>query len=279
MKLAYVDESGDSGQSDVFVMAGLLVDAYRLKNYTVKFDATIKEFLTKHPGAPKELKTKALLNGTGGWNKVDPEDRKKFVSDLCDLATDCSRVYALAFSFANFGGAIEGGHGHPFGKSYWLGAALFIASLIQQKMQEEERNKGLTVLICDDNKHEMSNLSDSLHEALPWFDPIYQKGLKKKGRPTLWREVPAEERLDHIVNTAFAIKSHHSSFIQVADAVCYAFRRHIELEKDKEGWDGEKEYFSGLVQKLEGRREHLGRDRVGPCIEFYRAARHEHWAL
>lgn len=28
MKFAYVDESGDKGQGDVFVMAGLLIDAY-----------------------------------------------------------------------------------------------------------------------------------------------------------------------------------------------------------------------------------------------------------
>ena len=28
MKFAYVDESGDTTQSDVFVMAGCLVDAY-----------------------------------------------------------------------------------------------------------------------------------------------------------------------------------------------------------------------------------------------------------
>jgi len=38
---------------------------------------------------------------------------------------------------------------------YWLGAALFIASLVQQKMLKEDRNKGLTVFICDDNKVEM----------------------------------------------------------------------------------------------------------------------------
>jgi hypothetical protein len=32
MKFIYVDESGDSTQSDIFVMAGLLVDAYRLRS-------------------------------------------------------------------------------------------------------------------------------------------------------------------------------------------------------------------------------------------------------
>jgi hypothetical protein len=32
------------------------------------------------------------------------------------------------------------------------------------KMQKEEKDKGPTVLICDGNKREMSNLSDALYE-------------------------------------------------------------------------------------------------------------------
>jgi hypothetical protein len=43
---------------------------------------------------------------------------------------------------------------------------MFVAALVQQKMGERE-NKGLTVLICDDNKQEIQNLSDALFEADP----------------------------------------------------------------------------------------------------------------
>jgi hypothetical protein len=32
MKFAYVDETGSTDERDVFVMAGLLVDAYRLRS-------------------------------------------------------------------------------------------------------------------------------------------------------------------------------------------------------------------------------------------------------
>jgi hypothetical protein len=45
MKFIYVDESGGSTQSDVFVMTGLLVDAYRLRKYTAEFDKMIVDFL------------------------------------------------------------------------------------------------------------------------------------------------------------------------------------------------------------------------------------------
>jgi hypothetical protein len=65
----------------------------------------------------------------------------------------------------------------------------------------------------------------------------------------------------------------------VADAVSYVYRRHLELKSEEEAWSGEKEYYSGLVNKLETKREKLGHDPGGPCIEFYKAAKHEQWEL
>jgi hypothetical protein len=107
----------------------------------------------------------------------------------------------------------------PFGNSYWLGAAMFIAALVQKKMQRIAKNKGHTVFICDDNKREMANLSDALYNADPWFDPIYLQTSKKK----------KIARFNQIINSAFAIKSQHSSLVQVADAVSYAYRRHLAV--------------------------------------------------
>src|SRR6516225_2894568 len=102
MKFAYVDESGDKPQGDVFVMAGVQVDAYKLRKHTAKFDKIIADFLAKHPGVPKELKTKALINGEGGWRQVDAAERKRFVSDIGDLAIECATIFALALSFTAF---------------------------------------------------------------------------------------------------------------------------------------------------------------------------------
>ena len=100
MKFVYVDETGDKGQSDVFVMTGLLIDAYSLRKYTASFDRMLMAFLAKHPKSPRELKTKIFINGDKGWNKVDAEERKKFLAEVCDLAAECARVFAVAFSFS-----------------------------------------------------------------------------------------------------------------------------------------------------------------------------------
>jgi Protein of unknown function (DUF3800) len=270
MKFVYVDETGDKGQSDVFVMTGLLIDAYSLRKYTATFDDMITTFLARHPNSPTELKTQAIINGSKGWRKVDAAERKEFISKVCDLAAKCATIYAVAFSFQEFDDtARKAGYDQPFGNSYWLGAAMFIAALVQKQMKTLPKNKGLTVFICDDNKWEMSNLSDALYKADPWFDPIYQTSKKK--------EVPADRRFDQIINSAFAIKSEHSSLVQVADAVSYAYRRHLELKSNNENWSGEGQYFASLVAKL--KKEPLGRTTGGQCIEFYRAVRHKDWTL
>jgi hypothetical protein len=271
MKFAYVDESGDKPQGDVFVMAGVQVDAYKLRKHTAIIDKMICDLLTKHPGAPKELKTKAFINGEGGWRQIQAEERKRFVSELCDLAVDCAKIFAIALSFTSFDQAAKE---KGFGGTYWQAAAMFVAGLVQKKMQAIKKNKGLTVLIFDDNSREVPNLSDALYEADAWYDPLYQT--KKKGQSD-WREISAGARFNQIVNTAFGIKSHHSSFIQVADAVCYVYRRHLELKSEAEAWRGEKDYIGGLVGKLELKRELLGNTPGGPCIQFYDAACHKEW--
>src|SRR5262245_38097825 len=130
MKFGYVDESGDKPQGDVFVMAAVLVDAYKLRKHTARFDKLIADFLAKHPGAPKELKTKALINGEGGWRQVDAAERKQFISKICDLAVECATIFAIALSFEGFEKvAKEQGHG----ETYWIAAAMFVAALVQRK--------------------------------------------------------------------------------------------------------------------------------------------------
>src|SRR5215471_6665585 len=110
MKFVYVDGTGDKGQSDVFVMTGLLIDAYSLRKYTATFDGMIAAFLARHPKSPRELKAKEFINGSGDWSKVNAGERKKFLDEICDLAVECATVYAIAFSFQNFEKAIDVGY-------------------------------------------------------------------------------------------------------------------------------------------------------------------------
>jgi len=279
MKFAYVDESGDAGEGDVFVMAGLLIDAYRLRKYTSQFGQALSAFLAKHPGAPKELKTKALINGKGGWNVVAPDERKQFLTDMCDLAVEVSKIYGFGMSFQAFNAACAGGaYAIPGSKDYWTLNGMFISGLIQKKMQTQSNNKGLSVIIFDDNKVHMPKLSDGLYYANPWFDGLYQQSKTVKGK-AVWQPLKQSERFDQVINTAFAIKSEHSSLVQVADAVSYVYRRWLELTAVSEAYPGEKAFYEGLVHKLDGRRERLGRTPKAECVDFYNAIKHPAWVI
>lgn len=279
MKFAYIDESGSTEEGDVFVMAGLLIDAYRLRKYTNRFDQELAEFLAKHPGAPNELKTKAFINSRGGWSKVSADHRKQFLTDMCVLAAEVSSIYGFGMSFERFNAACAiGTYTTPCAGNYWALNGMFVSGLIQKKMQGKSNNKGLTVLIFDDNKIDMPKLSDGLYLAEPWFDALYQQTRKVKGG-NQWSELKQPQRFDHIINTAFAIKSQHSSLVQVADAVSYVYRRHLELTTQSEAWPGEQAFYAGLVSRLDAKRERLGRTPKAECIDFYNAVKHPSWAL
>lgn len=277
MKFAYIDESGSAEEGDVFVMAGLLIDAYRLRKYTTRFDRQLAAFLGKHPSAPNELKTKAFINGRGGWSVVSAEDRKLFLTEVCELAAEVSSIYGFGMSFAGLHAA-RNTYSTPCSGNYWALNGMFVSSLIQKKVQGKENNKGLTVLIFDDNKAHMPKVSDGLYLAEPWFDALYQQTKKVKGK-NQWCELKQEQRFSHIINTAFAIKSQHSSLVQVADAVSYVYRRHLELTAEPESWAGERLFYADLAGKLDAKREQLGRTPDAECIDFYNAIRHQKWTI
>lgn len=279
MKFIYVDESGDRGQGDVFVMAGLMVDAYKLRRKTEDFDRRLEALFALHPGSRADFKTSRFINGKGGWRELDAAERKTFLEGVCELAVaNGGKIFGCALSYQAFDAAAAAGHAQPFGTNYWLAAAMFTACLVQKKMQGVKNSKGLTVAIMDDNKSEMPKLSDGLYQGQAWFDGLYQRQGRRRGR-TVWLERSRNDRFDHIINTAFAIKSDHSSMVQVADAISYVYRRHLELQAVAESWAGEKAYFGELVAILEPAREHLGRCPDAPCVKFYKAAQHPGWKL
>jgi len=279
MKFIYVDESGGRDQGDVFTMCGLMVDAYKLRKKTADFDQKLEALFERHPGARTDLKTIRFINGKGAWRDIDAQERKDFLTGVCELAVENGgKIFGIGMSFAAFDAASAAGHGQPEGVGYWLGAAMFTSCLVQKKMQGVKNSKGLTVVIMDDNKREMPFLSDALYKADPWFDGLYQVQGKKRGQ-TIWVPRKPSDRFDHIINTAFAIKSDHSSLVQVADAISYVYRRHLELMDVDEAWAGEQAYYQGLVNILEPSREKIGRAPAEASVQFYTQATHGEWAL
>jgi len=279
MKFIYVDESGGRDQNDVFTMCGLMVDAYKLRKKTEDFDQLLEGIYSQYPGVRKDLKTTKFINGDGGWSKVPADERKALLYQLCELAvSNGGKIFGIGLSFSRFDAAAQVGLGQPFGKNYWLASAMFLCGVIQKRMQAVSESKGLTVVIMDDNKQEMPGLAEALNKNNAWYDALYQVQEEKRGVKR-WVPRADADRFDQIVNTPFAVKSDHSSLVQVADAISYVYRRHLELMALPEVWSGEKQYYEQLFTMLDSQREKMGRCVETPCVQFFKRACHTGWKL
>lgn len=271
MKFIYVDESGEPSHSAFFVMGGILIDAYKLRKASSCLEKLMGDFYDYQlKKRPDEIKTSNLLDGKGIWKKVDPTLRKDFITDICDIVAQNS-LYLIPIEFDKHTTVDKSSLPKEL-QDYWHCAGMYVSGLVQKKMQDVASNKGLTVLIVDDNKKKMAPFSNLLHNHKGTaYDVLTSFPVKKKTR----------ERFDQFINTAFAIDSKHSSFVQAADVVSYIYRRHLEILKDGQAWDGEHDYINGLFVKLEKKRIKLGKlsSKDDPVISFYNQIIPEGWKL
>ena len=286
MKNLYIDESGDRNHTDVFVMAGPMIDNYKLSKAEKEFKKTILKIRDAYSGSNPgykqnfELKTSDFINGNNKWSKVDSEFRKNILRSICEMASsNGGKIYGLVISFENFDETVYKFDDFPFeSKDLWLTAAMFIVCLVQKKMQKIKRKKGNTELKVDDNKKYMPRLSKEIHHGNEWFNGLCQVQTTKHGK-TMWKNQNKIKQFDQIIDCAHPIDSHYSVIVQVADAISYVYRRHFELKSQKESWVNEKEYFEELFNILESARQKIGRCPNKPCVHFYEAIKHSDWRL
>ena len=241
MKFLYVDESGNGNKDPYLVFFGLQVDAYKLKKAMRDARPLLAAVSDAFPEELRELKSSRMVNGRGGWRKVAPNLRKDLFHRLCRYV---SQVSATGFAFVIERAKYDASSCPPvWASTPWLTGAVTIAMFVQRQNQRIASNKGLTVMIFDDNKFELPKLSNFLIESCRDVDEYYERSSKA-------------EPFDHIVDTAFAIKSEHSRLVQVSDACAYAIRRRAEIElgKTNQEWDGElafiKNAFRGFSSRI-----------------------------
>lgn len=239
MKFLYVDESGNSGNDRFLCFFGVQIDAYKLKK-AMQVARPVFDDVQAAFGEPlKELKSSRMVNGAGGWKRVDAETRKNLFLRLCALLSDVAGI-GLVYVVDRERYAQTTVHERPaWASTPWLTGATAIALQAQRLNQRAKNNKGLTVLIFDDNKVELPRLSDFLVASSADADAYYER-------------TPKDDPFGCIVDTAFSIQSHHSQLVQVADACSYAVRRRAELEQDNGGeeWPGEHAFFREASAKF-----------------------------
>jgi hypothetical protein len=246
MKVCYVDDSGNPAQDRIFVMVGIVADAIRLnkssRECTKLFDDVRTLVTQEGKQSPNELKGSRILYGKDAWKHIDPEKRKQVFSDLSEWL--CERKHDIIISAIDTSKStsqLATAHQVPeeIVKHLWVAAGLNIAVQLQTKHRGEQSNKGNTFLFIDDNCQKLPELCKLLWTPPDWLKGFYP--LKKK-----------EEQLDQIIDTAFAVRSHHCSLVQAADLLAFIVRRHLELltSVNAPAWDEEPDFIKECLRQI-----------------------------
>jgi hypothetical protein len=241
MKVCYVDESGSRENDPCFVMVGILVDASRLNRTRVEFAGIFDKIQGLFEENLQELKGAKLIFGRDRWRRIDSETRKIIVEELCNWLTKRKHhVLVSGIERSKFQEAPQPVPGAC--RDIWLAAGLHIALQIQKANKKAKNNKGQTFLIFDENKAKADHIAELLWKPPEWTDDYYDRE-------------PKQERLDQLIDSAFAVRSHHAGLVQVADVYALIIRRYIEFRdfSAPEEWAGERHLIEHYVGILESR--------------------------
>lgn len=242
MKVCYVDESGNQDQDPCLVMVGIVVDAMRLNRTREEFNEVFDVVQGLFQENLRELKGSKMIFGRDRWRNVDPDIRKRIGRFFCNWVVSRKHHIALAAIDRRQLAQVDGSEFAQVSGDPWLAGSLHIALQLQKHHQGQNKNKGQTFLFVDENKKAADQLAELLFAPPDWTDAYYERGKK-------------QARLDQLIDSAFAVKSHHAGLVQVADLYALILRRYAELHDygSAELWAGERALIDGYTNTLAGR--------------------------
>lgn len=238
MKFCYIDESG-TGDEPFAVMAGLIVDAYRMRPTKADWAGALSQLSELTGRAITEFHTRDFYPGNGVWRGLDGVMRAQIITVLFEwLAERQHHLVYVAVDKAAFDTAFDS---HPFAPSVgslWRFMALHVTLALQRHFRNTKNNKGNTVLIFDREEMEKTEFTELIVEPPSWTDSYYQRNPKK-------------DRLEQIIDVPHFVDSKHVGLIQVADLLAFFLRRHLEIESGKvpARYEGEGEKVSAWIER------------------------------
>jgi len=239
--LCYVDESGFNGRKydknqPVQTMVGIFPNLYHFHKSDNEFKKVFEIINEKIP--IKEIKVTEIYRGRGAWKKkkIKPEVRDRVIEYYLKwLSSRNHKVIVTAidnrlfFKYKKEEKYKEYYKRIPFP---WLLSSLHISLVIQKLNRKIKNNKGKTLLVFDEEDTFESELAELIYNPPEFIDEFVS-----------FDERSEKYRLNQIIDSAYFVKSHHSSMAQVADVLSFLFRLRLELNYygAQESYEGEKE--------------------------------------
>jgi len=253
MYLCYVDESGFTGkkynkEQPIQVICGILVNLYCFHKSDSNFKKIFSIIKQKIP--LKEIKGSEIYRGRGSWKKVSADTRDKLIEFYLNWLVDRNHKVILSIVDNERFFKIKSDKNNKYTKYInklpypWLVSAFHIALVIQLLNKKQKKNKGKTLLIFD----EEDTFEEQLRELIfnpPNFSDEFVPFNRKNER----------YRLNQIIDTAYFVKSHHSTLAQVSDIVAFLFKTYTELQyKYKtESYNGETKKIEKWIDKIKNK--------------------------
>lgn len=122
---------------------------------------------------------------------------------------------------------------------------------MQRRFMREEKHKGNTVYIFDNEEREQMRFADLVQRPPEWSDAYYER--PRNADP-----------LDQVIDTPYFADSTQVALVQMADTAAYLLRRYAEVELglDAPRYDGELERLREWATMLSARS--IGRAHIYP---------------
>jgi len=249
MFLSYADESGYNGSSfnpaqPVQAMAAMLPNVYNFHRSDSEFTEIFEIINERIP--IDEIKAEQIYRGRGSWANVQPDVRDRVIDFyLRWIASRNHKLIVTAIDNRAYFDLYAADSGTQFMITLpcpYLLAGLQTALVIQKLNRTKKKNKGKTLLVFDEQEEFSADLPTLIFDPPPFVDEFVQFDPKKE-----------KTRLNQIVDTAFFVKSHHSSMAQVVDVVAYLVRLKLELASYgmPEAYHGELAKVEAWLQRIE----------------------------
>lgn len=242
MKLCYCDESG-TGDEPIAVMVGIVVDAHRM-HVTKEHWAELLVALSRVVGRSiDEIHTRDFYAGNGVWRGMKGPERSQAISEVFNWI-DARRhhiVYSSVEKSAYYT-SLKAGQVPSELATPWRFMGMHLLLSVQKIHQRQEKNKGHTIFVFDNEEREQMRFTDLVMNPPAWTDSYYAKGKK-------------QARLDQVVDVPYFGDSREVGLLQVADFVAYFLRRHAEIAAgySEPKYPDEMHKLNGWISTLRGR--------------------------
>jgi uncharacterized protein DUF3800 len=224
-------------------MAGVVVDSQRMhitKDHWIGLLNALSSIAGKKIA---ELHTRNFYSGGGIWKGLDGDRRARILTGIFEWLAErkhqvvyssaCKASYEKNFALQKIPDELN---------TVWRFLGFHLMLAMQRCCQTEEKNKGNTLFIFDNEKREELRFTDIIKRPPAWSSEYYE--VTKDGR-----------LLDQIIDVPYFGDSRDVALIQLADVFSFFLRRYAEI---KEGlvpakYVDEEQRVTGWVQTLVSR--------------------------